>query len=318
MASEALARRARCCGPSSARRCASSDGARLVGARPVRRRCDVRPVLPEHPGQRRDAQGVHGQHAGVPRKAFLGASGDFASPAGYLNTELFNFFAPLLLLLFAIGAGARAIAGEEERQTLDILLSMPVPRRRVVIDKFAAMLAAGVLLSVLMWLSVAAIGPPFDLQAEPRGTSRRPSSMCFLLAMAFGAIALAVGCRDGAASARDRRDRGHRAGTFIVNMLVPAIESIEWLQLALAVLLLPGRRADDARAGRARSLVLVGIAAVAFGVALVGVRAPGPRRVARYGRRTARSRARTIGHGFARLPRLPERQHQVVARTAGR
>src|SRR3990170_3007391 len=81
------------------------------------------------------------------REAFMGASGDFTSPAGYLNTELFNFFAPLLLLLFAIGAGARAIAGEEERQTLDILLSTPIARRRVIIDKFVAMLLAGALLS---------------------------------------------------------------------------------------------------------------------------------------------------------------------------
>ena len=38
---------------------------------------------------------------------------------------------PLLLLIAAIGAGAGAIAGEEERGTLDLLLSLPVSRRRL-------------------------------------------------------------------------------------------------------------------------------------------------------------------------------------------
>ena len=42
---------------------------------------------------------------------------------------------PLLLLVAAIGAGARAIAGEEERGTLDLLLSTPVSRRRLALEK---------------------------------------------------------------------------------------------------------------------------------------------------------------------------------------
>src|SRR4029453_12552773 len=50
---------------------------------------------------------------------------DFASPAGYLQARLFSIFAPVLFLIFAIGAGSRAIAGEEEHKTLDLLLSTP-------------------------------------------------------------------------------------------------------------------------------------------------------------------------------------------------
>ena len=37
---------------------------------------------------------------------------------------------PLLLLVYAIGAGSRAIAGEEESGTLDLLLAHPLSRRR--------------------------------------------------------------------------------------------------------------------------------------------------------------------------------------------
>jgi ABC-2 type transport system permease protein len=202
------------------------------------------------------------------RDAFMGASGDFTSPAGYLNTELFNFFAPLLLLLFAIGAGARAIAGEEERQTLDVLLSTPVARRRVVVDKFAAMLLAGVLLSALLWVSVPLTGPPFDLTPSLRDLTAAVV-MCFLLAMAFGAIALAIGCATGRRSLAVGVAAGIAAGTWLVDLLVPAIDQIAWLQY-----LSPFHYYLDAEPmmnglGVLGSVVLAGIVVVAFAVALV-------------------------------------------------
>ena len=40
--------------------------------------------------------------------------GDFTTPAGYLRSETFSTLGPILFLVFAIGAGSRAIAGEEE------------------------------------------------------------------------------------------------------------------------------------------------------------------------------------------------------------
>src|SRR5512132_662731 len=47
-------------------------------------------------------------------KAFLAFGGelDYTSGAGYLGSELFAFMVPLLLSIAAIGAGARATAGE--------------------------------------------------------------------------------------------------------------------------------------------------------------------------------------------------------------
>ena len=46
---------------------------------------------------------------------------------------------PLLLLVFAIGLGARAIAGSEQEGTLELLLSNPVTRRTVVAERYLAM-----------------------------------------------------------------------------------------------------------------------------------------------------------------------------------
>jgi ABC-2 type transport system permease protein len=202
------------------------------------------------------------------REAFLGATGDFTSPAGYLNTELFNFFAPLLLILFAVGAGARAIAGEEEKQTLDILLSTPTPRRRIVIDKFGAMLVAGALVSVLLWLSVPVTGPPFDLNASLVDLTAAVF-MCFLLAMAFGAIALAIGAATGRRALAVGVTAGIAGGTYLLDLLVPAIKSIEFLQLLSPFHYYLGAEPMMRGLDVGGSLVLAAIAVVAFAAALV-------------------------------------------------
>ena len=68
---------------------------------------------------------------------------DFSSPTCYIQSEIFSIMGPLLLMILAIGAGARAIAGEEEAGTLDLLLANPIARRRVVLEKFGAIAAAG-------------------------------------------------------------------------------------------------------------------------------------------------------------------------------
>ncbi len=72
--------------------------------------------------------------------AFAGGT-DFISPVGYLNSQLFFLMLPIILGIFAISLGSDALAGEEGRGTLDLLLSTPLSRRKAVLEKFATMLA---------------------------------------------------------------------------------------------------------------------------------------------------------------------------------
>jgi ABC-2 type transport system permease protein len=163
------------------------------------------------------------------RRAFVGQSGDFSSPAGYLNTELFGFFAPLLLLLYSIGAGARAIAGEEERQTLDILLATPVSRRRVVADKLIAMLLGTLALAAALWVSTVALGPPFGL-TPGLGKLAAAVVSCYLLAISLGAIALALGCATGRRGLAVGLTAGMAAATYLFYALAPSVDAIAWLR----------------------------------------------------------------------------------------
>ena len=52
---------------------------------------------------------------------------DLTMGSGYLTAYLFGMMVPLLLMVFAISHGARLVAGEEDRGTLDLLAALPVP-----------------------------------------------------------------------------------------------------------------------------------------------------------------------------------------------
>jgi ABC-2 type transport system permease protein len=62
---------------------------------------------------------------------------DLADPANYMQSQVFGFV-PLALAFFTIMVLSGAIAGAEERGTIDILLGNPLPRWQLVIGNFLA------------------------------------------------------------------------------------------------------------------------------------------------------------------------------------
>jgi ABC-2 type transport system ATP-binding protein len=55
---------------------------------------------------------------------------DYASAEGYLNSTFFTLIGSLLMVIFSLTIGARAVAGDEESGMLDVLLAHPVSRTR--------------------------------------------------------------------------------------------------------------------------------------------------------------------------------------------
>ncbi len=151
--------------------------------------------------------------------------GDFISPAGYLRSEVFTVLGPILFLIFAVSAGARAIAGEEEAGTLDLLLSTPVRRRRVLVDKTLAIGVAMVGLGVVLWLAIVLVGPAFQLHVALTAVA---SGVCMLvlLGTAFGAVALAVGTATGHKGLADAVAGGFALVTYIVNAVAPQVSAL--------------------------------------------------------------------------------------------
>jgi ABC-2 type transport system permease protein len=163
-------------------------------------------------------------------RAFSGGVTDITSPVGYLNSQLYFLMVPLLFLIFGITQGSGAIAGEEESGTLDLLLSNPVSRSRVVLQKFSAIIVNMLVFACIVWLisitSVIAINMEISLI--------RIGEITFsvaLLGILFASLAFLVGCVIG--------KRGMSVGitsaigvlTYILYSLGPIVDRLEPLEV---------------------------------------------------------------------------------------
>jgi ABC-2 type transport system permease protein len=158
-------------------------------------------------------------------KNLVGA--DYTSPAGYLRAELFSLLGPILFLVYAVGAGGKALAGEEEARSLDLLLSTPLSRTRVVRDKAIAIAIAMVGLTAFLFVVVVAIGRPFDL-VVPVMDAAAACVMLLLVGLAFASIALAVGCATGRKSTAFAITGVVAVATYVLNVLAPSVSSLRW------------------------------------------------------------------------------------------
>ena len=129
-------------------------------------------------------------------RVFAGGFTDLTSPEGYLNSQVFSLLVPILFLVFTIGQGSGAIAGEEENGTLDIVLSLPTTRLQVLIQKFAAMVVATSVLAFVLWLSVIIGGAIVDMDLSLWRIAQATLSG-MLLGSLFGALALMLGSAFG-------------------------------------------------------------------------------------------------------------------------
>ncbi len=152
----------------------------------------VYPTIRESPDLNRTLQSLPD---GV--KALIGGTQlDLVSPAGYLQARLFALIIPLIFLIYAIALGANAIAGEEEGGTLDLLLSYPVARGRVVREKALALCLLLSALGLLLWLTLLVGAAAVGMQIGG-GRLAAATVSVVLLGFWFGAFALALGCATG-------------------------------------------------------------------------------------------------------------------------
>ena len=193
---------------------------------------------------------------------------NFTTPAGYLRSEVFSTLGLILFLVFAIGAGARAIAGEEEGRTLDLLLSTPIRRRQVLLGKWVAMAVSALGIVGALFLAIAVVGPAFGVRV---GLADLASgcAMLYLLGLAFGTIALAVGCSTGHRGLANGVTGALATVAYVLNVLAPAVDALGPLRP-----LSPFRwylQPDPLVSGvtEVNVAVLLGITAVAFAAAWV-------------------------------------------------
>ncbi len=125
-------------------------------------------------------------------EALFGKISGFTTPEGFIDGKLFLVTAPLLFLVFTTGFATDIIAGDERRGTLELLLSAPLPRSQVVLERFGALVLATGMMAASQALGLVAAAALFAFDLAPSRVFAVTIHL-FMLAVAFGAFALFLG-----------------------------------------------------------------------------------------------------------------------------
>lgn len=162
------------------------------------------------------------------RHLFATQAADMSTPTGYIQIELLSFMAPIVVLMYAIGMGAGAIAGEEEHHTLELLIAEPVSRGRVVLEKAGAMVIGTAFLAAVAGFALVVEGSWVDL-VLPADKIAAAMAHLALLGIVFGSLALAL----SAATGKPGLSKGIPAALAVVAYLVNGLGPVvDWLEQA--------------------------------------------------------------------------------------
>lgn len=155
--------------------------------------------------------------------------GDFSTLPGYLNTEVFSFYGPLILIGSAITGIVSTTAGEEEDGSLGLILTLPLPRRRVLLSKAVAV-AVTVLVIAAIVLAALAVG--VVIAGGGVGVADLAAQVVHLVALAlcFGGLAFAVAAGTGRRTEGLAISGGVAVLAYLVNGLAPLVSGLEWVQ----------------------------------------------------------------------------------------
>lgn len=143
---------------------------------------------------------------------------------GWISSTVYGLIGPVLLLVFGIGTGARLLAGQEEDGTLELELTAPVSRRRLLAERLLALwldlvLLVGVVATVTL-LIIAALDLEVGLSELLAGTAG-----LFLLVVGFATLALSIGAVTGRRAMALGATAGVAVLTFVLDALGPTLDA---------------------------------------------------------------------------------------------
>ncbi|ADJ14999.1 ABC transporter permease subunit [Halalkalicoccus jeotgali] len=150
---------------------------------------------------------------------------------GFLAVEIYQFIWLLLLGLYFAYSAAGLIASDVERDRMDLTLSLPVSRSRVLVEKFLSLavpvLALNAVVAVAVYVGVLAIGQSIDLV---------DLAMVHLLSipylLACGAIGLVLSVLVSRADVAKRIAIALVFVLFLVESVSASTDGFEWLGYA--------------------------------------------------------------------------------------
>lgn len=160
-------------------------------------------------------------------KSLITDTNDFLSPVGYLSSQLYYLTLPIMLSILAIGLGSSLVAKEEDNGTLELLLSRPVSRGRLLAAKawagFVIIMSVG-----LAALVTTAIGSELANMNVALSHIILASFMCLLLVLLFGAISFTLSTIGRARGASIGIAVVIAFGGYIISSLASNVDWLRW------------------------------------------------------------------------------------------
>lgn len=151
---------------------------------------------------------------------------DYTSVAGYLSTELFSFVLPLIFVGIGATWGARAAAEEEEAGTADVLFSLPISRRSVLVSRaiaaFVVLLGLAVLLVVALRIGTISVDMSISIGRLTNG-----ALSVFLLGSVFASLSLLVGAATGRRGIALGTSIATAISAFVLFSLAPLVSTFD-------------------------------------------------------------------------------------------
>ena len=162
----------------------------------------------------------------------LFGGGDLATPEGFYQIEMFGLMIPIGIITATVVVATAALAGEEKRNTMGLLLANPVSRSTIVLQKTVTMVLYGVIVGVGSFLGVAA-GSILGGLGMDLGNVAATTALATLLGLAFGGLALALGAATGSTAIAAYGSTGLAVITFIANGFLSINESFDaWTRIS--------------------------------------------------------------------------------------
>ncbi|MEN8114955.1 MAG: ABC transporter permease subunit [Actinomycetota bacterium] len=163
-----------------------------------------------------------------PELLSLFGGGDMSTPEGWYQIETFGMMAPIAVMVVTIAVGARALAGEEARNTMGLLLANPVKRSTVIYQKTMAMALFAFTVGFATFAGVVG-GSLLGNLGMSIGNIAATCLLVTLLGLAYGGIALALGAATGKARIASFGTTGLALIAFVANGLLPFSENLSGL-----------------------------------------------------------------------------------------
>jgi ABC-2 type transport system permease protein len=161
----------------------------------------------------------------------LFGGGDITTAAGFVQIETFGMMAPVMVMVVTIAIGAGAVAGEEAKRTMGLLLANPISRSRVIAEKTFTMVLYGSIVGLVAFLGTWLGSVLGDQDLDLWGMA----SICILVTLVGivgGALALLIGSATGRKSAAVFGAIGVMIAMHVMNALGEIADNPWWQKLS--------------------------------------------------------------------------------------